>query len=273
MYISTNMSTLNLPSKFGDSTHLSRLVDYQNLLRESRTIKWNWKETKIIQAAGCAILGSLSEIAIESGCKIKNLGIKKHLKNKKYAIHFAAQANQKSFELSTWQTLEKDFVFFGTSGKVTTVFHDYLDQYFQLSDEENYNVRLIISELISNSVDHSGADRYFVYIASYKHEILLGVLDMGVSIPKKLSQKYDFESDLESLKQAIKLGVSTRRERVGGRGLNVVFEILKNTKGVLTMMSGRAAIRRYFNNTAVKSYSFNHPLRGCWVFCRLRRDT
>ncbi len=177
------MSTLLISKVFGDSTKLSQLVTYQQLIKTSKKLNINWKKTADLQPAGCAILACYAEIAIESKCKIKSVGLKKLFKNKKYVETFLSQVKEGKFDLSQWEMLKDNFILFGARGKIVTIFHDYLDQYFSLKDDDNYNVRLILSELISNAVDHSGADRYFVYVAIEDSEIHLGVLDMGVSIP------------------------------------------------------------------------------------------
>src|SRR5262249_44289587 len=127
----------------------------------------------------------------------------------------------------------------GQEGSLNLTFVQTFEEKFGaiLSEDLAFSCRLILNELMQNSIDHSGSDRYYLYAGLWKKsgktEMHLGVLDMGVTIPAKLKQKYEAENDSAFLELALQEGVTTRRIRPGGLGLFYTFEHLKNHEGTL----------------------------------------
>lgn len=113
----------------------------------------------------------------------------------------------------------------------------------QLNGDLEFSASLILNELMVNSVDHSTAERYFLYAGTWNNEFHIGALDMGITIPAKLERKYKASDDVHYLDMALKEGVSTRRQRLGGFGLFYAFEHLKTSRGKLTILSREAQIR------------------------------
>ena len=153
---------------------------------------------------------------------------------------------------------------------IDVLFQERLGEKFSsiLGDELMYDCFLILNELMQNAKDHSNAERFYIYAGSWKNEFHVGVLDMGVSIPAKMEQKYSCDNDLEYLDLALKEGVSTRRQRTGGVGLSYFFHFLKRNGGKLTIISRFAQVRRYFRTRKSQKNILKHPLRGTWCFAR-----
>ena len=119
-----------------------------------------------------------------------------------------------------------------------------------------------------NCIDHSTAERYYLYAGKEGREFHLGALDMGITIPAKLERKYSVKNDVELLEMSFEEGISTRRQRTGGFGLYQTFEHLKQNKGKLTMVSRNAQVRRYFNRRSVIKGPLKYTLDGTWCFAR-----
>ncbi len=170
----------------------------------------------------------------------------------------------------------RDDLLVGRDGTIDVGFSDRFEQKFgkDLDEEVAFSCRLILSELMQNSVDHGGAERYYIYGGvvrssdSGQREVHLGVMDMGVSVPAKLAQKYDCDSDVEYIELALQEGVSTRRTRMGGMGLFLTFEHLKSHEGTLSIVSRYGQVIRYFRHKRVVRKTLKHPLSGTWCLAR-----
>ncbi len=139
---------------------------------------------------------------------------------------------------------------------------------FRADEDLAFSCRLMLNELMQNSLDHSSSERYYLYGGVWENEFHLGALDMGITLPGRLEGKYTCASDVEHLKLALKPGITTRRLRPGGLGLSHVFELLKNAEGRLTIVSRRAQLRRYFKRRVTAAGALKYPLPGTWCFGR-----
>lgn len=124
---------------------------------------------------------------------------------------------------------------------------------------------------MQNTVDHSTSERYFIYagINEIENSFEFGVIDRGIGIPTKLETKYLETSDENYLKKALEFGIGTRRNRKGGMGLYYLFEILKEEKGKMVIISRNGQLRRYFNSRNIKSGSINRTLYGTWCMATI----
>ena len=128
-----------------------------------------------------------------------------------------------------------------------------------------FSIQLVFNELIQNAVDHSTSERYYVYFGIVDDEVHFGILDMGVTLPAKMEQKYDAKDDIEFLELSLKEGVTTRRLRTGGLGLFHTFEMIKNLEGKFVFISREGQIRRYFSQRKIRHLKLKHVLHGTWV--------
>ena len=135
----------------------------------------------------------------------------------------------------------------------------------KISEDRAFDLQLLFSELTQNAKDHSGSERYLVYLSPNE----IGVFDLGVSIPAKLEQKYSFENDIEAIEFSLKEGTSTRRLRTGGFGLFYTLDLIKKNDGELFMASRHGQIRRYFKNKKIDRKHLDPKMPGTLIYCRL----
>jgi len=111
------------------------------------------------------------------------------------------------------------------------------------------DVRVILTELLTNAMDHSGEKQCYVCVGAWgrSHNLHIAFLDFGVGIPKKLRTRYPpLEDDCEAVKALLEKGLTTRKGLEGGQGYRIIQEILKHNKGRLHIFSGTAkTVLRY----------------------------
>lgn len=88
---------------------------------------------------------------------------------------------------------------------------------------------------------------------------------MGVSLPAKLEQKYNWEDGFEALLKASVKGISTRRTRTGGLGLWHCLEYMKEYDGIIILVARHAMVRRYLKHKTIKKLKVEPALSGTWV--------
>ncbi|OFZ51339.1 MAG: hypothetical protein A2381_06230 [Bdellovibrionales bacterium RIFOXYB1_FULL_37_110] len=262
---------ITLP-KFIDDGRIDNILELLNLVRtKDSSFILDFTEVKEISAAGLVILNCISDSIIEHKRKVgvKNLSLSSSLNNHIKNL-FNYQSNQ-MLSMTQMAYEDKNNIVWGAINSLDPSFPDRIDNKFQniLSEDQLWYVRLIINELMQNSLDHSTAERYFFYAGIKNNDFIFGVCDMGVSIPAKLEQKYICEDDKAYLLKSLELGVGTRRIRCGGLGLNHMFEILKQQKGRLVIVSRYAQIRKYFARRKTEANFLKKPLRGTWCMARI----
>ena len=267
---------LSLPTTIGYG-HRTALLEALNQMKkgEKPLIELDWAEVSGISPAGLGMLACLFDTAVEHHCRLTHEGQNKAMKN----IPVVQNLN----EANRFRILPKPMIHNQIlkdsilEGQETTLNLSFIEKFidkFQndLSDDLAFSCRLIVNELMQNSIDHSGAERYYLCGGIHKKdtnaEVELGILDMGVSIQAKLRQKYEAPNDEEYLDLAFKEGTSTRRARPGGLGLFHTLEHLRNHEGTLIVMSGGAQIIRYFKSKTVRRRKLKFPLHGTWCLAR-----
>jgi len=243
---------------------------FQSLRRQS-VVHFDWSRVQSITPAGHAVLACLADATFEQGVQSKHTGIPRELKHWPSVRHFTQKELKETFSDPAIQNIETaDFILCGNSTAQDMRFLESLESKFvhRLSEDIFFAAKLIATELMNNVLSHAGAERYYLYAGLWEGEFHLGVLDMGLSIPAKLAQKYSYPSHLAALELALKKGISTRRLRVGGFGLFYVYDFLKECEGKLTLISGKAQIRRYFKTGRSQRNELKHLLPGTWCFAR-----
>jgi hypothetical protein len=234
----------------------------------------NFENVQNIDACGYAILCCLSDVLCEQRIQSKLDSLvgpieKEFLEN--ILIHKAKTGFLpiREMQIETSEILVK-----GVELAIDPSFTDLLDHKFQniLSEDKLWHVRLILHELMQNSLDHSTSERYFMYAGVAGNHFQFGVLDMGVSIPAKLEGKYQCDSDIEYIEKSLEYEIGTRRSRHGGLGLNHMFNILKGQKGRLVLLSRYGQLRRYFKSRKQDKKQLKIPLRGTWCMARIPID-
>ncbi|MBI2083172.1 MAG: hypothetical protein HYT76_06345 [Deltaproteobacteria bacterium] len=266
------MTRILLPSAIGDG-RLDTLLRVFSEIRVSTTkrIDLDWTRVTEILPAGYAILACLFDAAVEHSCRLENVFLKKRF----HKIPLI----QNLMNISQFKSLPRpgihdsrvdDFILSGGETSLNMNFMDQVEAKFGnlLSEDLAFSCRLIFNELMQNSVDHSTAERYYAYAGSWKTEFHIGVLDMGITIPAKLEQKYSCANDVEYLMLCPEVGISTRRQRLGGLGLSHTLDLLKGHQGRLIMVSRDAQMRRYFKRRHIVRGRLKHRLNGTWCFTR-----
>ena len=246
--------------------HLAKI--YSN---EKKELKLDWSKTKTLSPAGYAIMACVFDFLVEQKTAIKNRGISKKLLDIPVVSNFKNIKNFTTLPSPDINNIENiSLMVKGVEGGINTLFTERLDEKFsgKVSEDILYAGKLIINELMQNSQDHSTAERYYMYAGLWNGEFHSGLLDMGITIPAKLEQKYIRQNDIEYLELSFEKGSSTRRQRIGGFGLHYFFEFLKENEGKLTLVSRNAQIRRYFKTRRSQKNILKYPLPGTWCFAR-----
>ncbi|MFA4972083.1 MAG: hypothetical protein WC683_05685 [bacterium] len=262
---------INLPNHIDDG----RLDWALDLLESSRSAKkkylrLNWKDVKSISPAGMAILCCLFDAFIEQSNRIDCLFVPKHLREIPVIRNMIRISEFSTLPPPEANSFEDASMILRGRTSLDPLFAERFREKFAkvAGDELSYDCTLILNELMQNTVDHSTAERYYVYSGIWENEFHAGVLDMGISIPAKMQQRYDRASDLEYLELALEEGITTRRRRSGGVGLAYFFHFLKRHEGKLTIMSRGAQVRRYFKTRRTQRGKTKFALRGTWCFAR-----
>ena len=247
------------------------------LLSESRSysgkgdlIRMNWRNVSEISPAGQAILCCLFDTFIEQKTMVKNLYIPRRFKTIPIVTNLKKIDEFKRLPNPTIQDFETQDLILKGRTTLDILLRESFEEKFKhvLSPDLIYDCLLVLNELMQNTVDHSTAERYYLYAGPWEGEFHAGILDMGATVPAKMEQKYTCADDLEYLELALKEGFGTRRQRPGGVGLSYFFSYLKKHSGKLTLISRRAQVRRYFNTRRSQSTSIKYPLMGTWCFAR-----
>ncbi len=247
------------------------LILEQFATRSSSHIELRFLPQTLFSPAGLAILCCLIDKACET-----NMHLHWHIPSglqKRYP--FLKQLREISFyppSLPSAQNYfyeDKEYLLSVGENAFDFTFIEKFTSKFELSEDLQFDCKLILQELIQNTVSHSGGERYYTYAGLWKKEIHLGILDMGVSIPSKLQQKYQCKNDLEYILLALEEGITTRRQRVGGLGLTHFKDVLKNNAGKLTLISGNAQVRYYFQTRQSQKSFLKHRLPGTWCCARI----
>lgn len=265
---------LFLPAVLEDG-RLDTLLKIFYLMKTSsqtaKKIRLNWSKVNQISPAGLAILACLFDSAVEHKCRVECVFVKKVLKNYPVVENFVNISTFKILPKPTLHDFSNEFfILSGCESSLNILFMEKVRLHCgcDLSEDLDYSCQLIVNELMQNSVDHSTSERYYLYAGKWGHEFHVGILDMGITIPAKLEQKYSCASDVDYLTLSLKEGISTRRQWAGGLGLSHTFALLKEYQGRLTIISRNAQIRRYFRNKKIQKGALKHVLNGTWCFAR-----
>jgi hypothetical protein len=258
-----------LPKKIDDG-RLDLLLEIIASIKISKQLSISFEKTTSISPAGYAILFAIFDAACEQkiSIDIQNLTknqlppiLQEHSKKK---INGFIPIENASYENS-------QMIIYGKSASIAPEFIQKIENKFQnvLNEDRLWDVTLIFNELMQNTVDHSTAERYFLYAGINNKNFEFGLLDLGVSIPAKLETKYICQNDEEYLEHALLQGVGTRRNRTGGLGLYYLFENIKQAHGRLKIISRDAQIIKNFSTRNYLSSKLKHKLSGTWCMASI----
>ena len=233
-------------------------------------IRLNWSKVHGISPAGMAILCCILDTLVEQHHHVKCLFVPKEFRNIPVVQNLTKLNQSNSLPSPDTNDFESADMMLKGRTSIDILFRErFLEKFAAgLSEDVAYDCLLILNELMQNTVDHSTAERYYLYAGRWNMEFHVGVLDMGITIPAKMEQRYHCADDLEYLKLALKEGTTTRRRRPGGVGLSYFFNFIKRHGGKLTVMSRGAQVRRYFSTRKSQKTMLKYPLQGTWCFAR-----
>jgi anti-sigma regulatory factor (Ser/Thr protein kinase) len=271
-----NIHTQIMPVSISDE-RLDYLVELYSLVIHREKIILSFVKNKLISPAGMALLCNLLDAACEARCEIEvrdiDTGNSQHIQFSKLVEELK---RSKSFLSSLKLQFENEssLNWFKVSS-IAPEFIEKLNYKFSnvLTEDQKWTVSLLLNELMQNAVDHSTSERYFIYAGINQYDFEFGVIDRGVTIPAKLEVKYQIDNDQEFLKKSLEFEVGTRRNRKGGMGLYYFFEMLKDEKGKLVILSRDAQLRRHFAHKSAVSSDLKHRLYGTWCLARISLES
>lgn len=234
-------------------------------------IRLNWGKVRDISPAGVAILCCLFDSLVEQGNRVKCAFVPKRFKDIPVVRSLIGINLHRSLPPPGVHDFENGEMMLRGRMSVDVLVREWFLEKFApgLTEDVVYDCLLILNELMQNAADHSIAERFYLYAGRWGGEFHAGVLDMGITIPAKMEQRYSCADDLEYLELALREGTTTRRIRPGGVGLSYFFTSLKRNGGKLTVMSRGAQVRRYFSTRKSQRDMLKYPLRGTWCFARV----
>ena len=241
-------------------------------------LELNFEFVEQIDSCGYAILSCLSDVLREQGIRAKAHSLVGQIEKEYLRKILSNDGSSTLLRINEFDLDNNEVLLKGVEQAIDPNFPDQVERKFGviLGEEKCWYVRLILNELMQNSLDHSTSERYFLYSGVHEDatgaNFHFGVCDMGVTIPAKLSSKYQCDSDVAYLEKSLEYQVGTRRTRHGGLGLNHMFNILKNQKGRLVLVSRKGQLRRYFHSRKVDRKELPLPLRGTWCMARIPLD-
>lgn len=245
------------------------------VLNPKAVLNLNFELIQNIDSCGYAILSCLSDVLREQGIKVRSHSLVADIEKEYLRKILSNDGGLNLLPIKELGFENNQVLLKGVEQAIDPNFSNQIERKFGdiLGEEKSWYVRLILNELMQNSLDHSTSERYFLYGGIHKdatgENFHFGVCDMGVTIPAKLSGKYQCESDVSYLEKSLEYQVGTRRTRPGGLGLNHMFNILKDQKGRLVLISRRGQLRRYFHSRKIDRKELPLPLRGTWCMARI----
>jgi len=119
----------------------------------------------------------------------------------------------------------------------------------RMSQAARDSLIVVLTELLTNAIDHSGEKSCYVCAGAWGRSRLLHltILDFGMGIPQKIRTRYpQYDDDVDAVRSLLQIGLTTRTGLEGGRGYRFIQEILRRNKGRLHIYTGRAkAVMKY----------------------------
>lgn len=123
----------------------------------------------------------------------------------------------------------------GLNTSIADTITEIINFHLRISDGLKGSLRMSMNEAITNVIDHSGRNDYYVCCRTYPNlkQIRLCIADLGIGIRYSLTKKDVYKyitTDREAIKLATEEGVSSREERAG-LGLSHIKKFLMVNRG------------------------------------------
>ncbi len=192
-----------------------------------------------------------------------------------YIVHTETKS---PLDVITNQELFKNNIFdkvitFTTSQDVAFISEQIISQLkYSIDCEEGVLVGLswCMNEIMDNVFNHSKASRGYIMgqLHRRKKHIVISIFDTGIGLHKTLleSGEYKPQSARDAIELAIGKGVSGNRKIGQGNGLWGLYQIVKDNKGYLSIMTGNTIIKYDFNNDKITNFN-NLPVISNEFLC------
>ncbi len=127
-----------------------------------------------------------------------------------------------------------------------------------LSADAKYEMRTHINELMTNGFDHARSNVGCYVCAQWcpaAKTLRISFADGGIGILQSIQESEKFpeiHTDSAAIRLAVKPGITTRKQQLGGFGLDYIRKYVRNNHGTLSIVSGEAKINFYKNKTEEK---------------------
>ena len=207
--------------------------------------------------------------------EIKGINITFIEKEGLYIVHTDTKS---PLDVMTNQELFKNNIFdkvitFATSQDVAFISEQIISQLkYSIDCEEGVLVGLswCMNEIMDNVFNHSKASRGYIMgqLHRRKKHIVISIFDTGIGLHKALleSGEYNPMNAKEAIELAIGKGVSGNRKIGQGNGLWGLYQIVKDNKGYLSIMTGNTSVKYDFDNDKI-TYFNNLPIISKEFFC------
>jgi hypothetical protein len=156
----------------------------------------------------------------------------------------------------------------GLDALIPETLTDIIGYHVNISPGLNYSLRLSLNELMTNVIDHSGVQNYYVCAYTYpdKGQLRLCMADRGIGILRSLNRsgKYSLKSPHEAILLATTEGVSSRPSRAG-LGLSHLKNFAKVNNGQMCIISGRGKVFWKYDQGKILKQRMIKPFTGTVV--------
>lgn len=269
-----DMPVLNYPKRqsIDMSTHLFRLYDIAKSTEED-DITFDLSRTESLTPFGIIVLASTISECLKKGKRCtysepQDEVLRKFLSDAGFTRHFGL--NNIRPEWDSIQTgrvqlrkipgLDPDFI-----EMVTDIF----DYHLNISPGVKGSLRMSLIETMTNVVDHSKVEDYYVCAWTYpdKRQIRLCIADLGIGILASLRTTSDYSGlndDYEAIHRSIEPGVSCRSGR-DGMGLSHIRNFIKVNEGQMCIISGSGKVFWKFDQGKILRQKMPVPFAGTIV--------
>jgi hypothetical protein len=257
------------------------LIRLNNLAKttDEDEIRFDLSRSKMLTPFGIIMLASTIRECLVKGNKCvyrrpKGRDLQRFLKNVGFNEFFGLKGETRLPRMQTG-TMQLRLVK-GIDALVTETLTEIIEHHVQLSLGLKGSLRMSLLETMTNVIDHSEVDEYYVCAWSYpmSKKLRLCITDLGIGIPNSLrkSPKYRIiTDDNELIAQSTEPGV-TSRERRAGLGLDHIKSFIEVNEGQICIISQRGKVFWKFNENKILRQKMTLPFNGTVIKLLINTD-
>jgi len=266
---------VNLPSEFTKNTMgylLNQVIDHE-IEPKDKEIEFDFNYLNVfIEPSGVTILSNLFEWLKKKGVDTYILhpdgfilkGPLKYLDDSRFFEKYVGEKlNESSRPRTTTFPLES--VQYNHSPALLELrFIPWLSRRLNVNAKSLIDIKICLEEIFNNINDHAHENTGCIYAQHYpnkdnENKVVIAISDFGVGIPYNIRKVKECGDDGETLKEAIKEGVSSRSTpRNRGAGLHtLVKNVVENNGGRVHIHSNNGILSCYKVNNAMEVHDSN----------------